>query len=63
MNSKNIATNFVIRTVEEKWGEYLELLPQEQRAQALAEILAGMWIKQQDKITYLERICHIQRSA
>jgi hypothetical protein len=51
----------ILCSVEEKWREYLEMLPsQEEKVSVMANILATMLHKQQLENTYLRRRLRMQ---
>ena len=46
----------ILFEIEEKWGEHLEMLPEEQKTHAMASILAHTIAKQQEEIHYLRMV-------
>lgn len=46
----------IISEVETKWKEYLEMLPPEEKTEAIMKLLAGYLIRANAKITFLEKL-------
>lgn len=46
----------ILEMVQEKWGEYLETLPEQEKQHTVAKILCNTIISMQQQITYLERV-------
>ena len=50
----------ILEMVDEKWGEYLEVLTPSERNSRVVEILLNTIISQQSDITYLTRRLDVQ---